>query len=201
MIVAATTMAVVVSAVLLMSPGRTPGHAPAISMDGRPVELDPGTTAVPREQSRAVDDTGAVFEVPSVGLSVPLGAIDETDGEITPPGYRSAYWVRNLGVSVGDARAGTVYVVMHALRGGGTAPGDYLTDVPGGRSTLHAGESVVVSGVRYSVTATTTVTKDELPYDAQVWADVPGRLVVITCLEKPDGSPSTQNMIVFAETT
>jgi hypothetical protein len=57
---------------------------------------------------------------------------------------------------------------------------------------------VTVAGVAYTVTGSTLVDKDRIADDADVWATVPDRLLLITCLEHPDGSPSTQNLVITA---
>lgn len=167
-------------------------------MNGAPVALDPGAVAPPPASSDAVADTGSRLVVPSVGLDVPLGALDAVDGQITPPGFTSAYRVRNVGVPLADADHGTVYVVMHSLRGGGIGPGNYLTDVDTGRATVAQGATVSVAGVDYTVTGWQTVSKTALANDPGVWADAPGRLVLVTCLELPSGAPSVDNMVIVA---
>ncbi|HEX4401972.1 MAG TPA: hypothetical protein VHZ98_11635 [Galbitalea sp.] len=91
--------------------------------------------------------TGVTLNVPSVGLDVPLGALNAVDGEITPPGFTSAYWVRNLAVPASGGAARTVFVVMHSLRGG-VAPGNYLTNV----QTQTSKAIVKVAGIDYTVT-------------------------------------------------
>jgi hypothetical protein len=133
-----------------------------------------------------------------VGLDVPLGSLSEVDGSIVPPGFRSAYRVRNLGVPVTSAKTGTVYVVMHALRNGGMGPGNYLTDIEHQRSRVANGAAVVVDGVRFTVTGSQLILKNRIAHAAAVWKSTPGRLVLITCLEHPDGSPSTDNLVVTA---
>lgn len=171
-----------------------------VDMNGRRVELDPGTVppAAVQRQMDAVDDVGQRFVVPSVRLDVPLGELSSVENTITPPGFTSAYAVRNLGAKVTEPSSGTVFVVTHAIRGGGTAPGNYLFDVKTGASALHPGDVITVAATRYSVTGSEVEAKTELPGDAAVWADTPNRLVVITCLEKPSGAPSTDNLVITA---
>jgi hypothetical protein len=133
-----------------------------------------------------------------VGLDVPLGSLDVVDHVIEPAGFTSAYWVRNLGVAPTDPASGTVFVVMHSLRGGGSAPGNALIDVGNGRARVQSGADLRVDGVDYRVVRTETVGKDDISHDSTIWANTPGRLVVITCLQRPDGRPSTENMVVEA---
>ena len=97
-----------------------------------------------------------------------------------------------------DSADGTVFVVMHSLRNGGEAPGNALIDVENGRARIATGEAIVVDDVAYKVVDTETVDKTQISHDQSVWADTPGRLVVITCLQRPDGAPSTENMVIEA---
>ncbi len=167
-------------------------------LQGAPATLDPGISAPPSALAQPVEDSGGRLIVPSVGLDVPLGALSAVDGQITPPGFTSAYWVRNIGVSVADGAAGTVFVVMHALRDGGRGPGNYLTDVDAGTSTVAAGASIYLDGVEYRAIGWQALRKPLVAASPDIWASVPGRLQLITCLELPDGSPSRDNMIITA---
>jgi hypothetical protein len=172
------------------------GGPTAIDMRGNAVTLDPG--AVPRPAESAEPSIGQRLDVPSVGLDVPLGALSAVDGEITPPGFTSAYWVRNMGVPVSNGGAGTVFVVMHALRNGAIGPGNYLTNVSRGTSRVRDGAAVRVDGVEYRVTGSRLISKSTIASDSAVWAATPDRLLLITCLEHPDGSLSTENLVVTA---
>lgn len=57
--------------------------------------------------------------------------------------------------------------------------------------------------LEYSVQSVFTPSKEDLPYMPEVWGapdeDVDGRLVLVTCLQNPDGSDSTNNFIAVAE--
>lgn len=167
---------------------------------GKPVILAPGVVppAPVVAKMRVNDDVGTRFEVPSVGLDVPLGTLSMVDDNITPPGIDSAYEVRNLGVSPDRAGAGTVFVVMHSLHGGGVGPGNYLIDAARGTTSLARSAAVVVSGVTYKVTGSQAVPLDDLPDRDRVWAAVPNRLVIITCLQTTDGRPATKNLVITA---
>jgi hypothetical protein len=145
----------------------------------------------------AVTATGTRFRVPAVGLDVPLGLLSVVDGQLTPPGFTSVYEVRNLGTSLSEPGSGTVYLVTHSLRGGGRAPGNYLTDVADQKAAVTAGEEIDVGSVRYTVTGTQLITKRSIGAQNALWADTPGRLAVITCLEKPSGAPSTDNLVIY----
>lgn len=170
----------------------------ATDLAGNTVTLDPSETPIPIEQSHASADIGQALVVPSVGLDVPLGALDEVRGEITPPGFTSAYWVRNLGVPVGSGASGTVLVVMHSLRHGGLAPGNYLIDVAAQRSKVPLGASVTVAGSTYTVTGSALYPKSTIASDAALWAATPGRLLLITCLPQTGGGAAVDNLVITA---
>ncbi|QAY63940.1 class F sortase [Xylanimonas allomyrinae] len=167
---------------------------------GSPVRLEEGTEPSEEQvrQMQAVADDGARFEVPQVGLDVPLGALSEVDGQIVPPGFQSAYRVRNRGVPVEEAENGTVFVVMHSLRGRGQAPGDYLADRETGSSRVAPGDTVRVEDRVYAVTSSRLIDKADLPAADEVWTAEPGRLVIVTCMQRPDGAASLQNLVIFA---
>ncbi|WP_052226245.1 class F sortase [Microbacterium mangrovi] len=180
-----------------VSQSSAPRGYTAKDMRGNTVQLDPGATPEPSASARP-DDGGRLI-VASVGLNVPLGSLSAVNGSIVPPGFTSAYWVRNVGVPLSAAKSGTVYVVMHALRNGGMGPGNYLTDIERQRSKVAEGAAVDVDGVKYTVTGSQLIRKNKIAQSASVWKNTPGRLVLITCLEHPDGSPSTDNLVVTAE--
>lgn len=146
-----------------------------------------------------VADIGERFIVPSVGLNVPLGALNEADGTITPPGFTSAYVVRNLGTSLQSADQGTVFVAMHSVRGGGVGPGNYLINVASGTSRVTRGDTILVGSTTYRVTGWSKESKQTVPSDVALWANTPGRLIVLTCLQVPAQTESTDNIIITAE--
>lgn len=171
----------------------------AVDLNGRPVREEGVTpSAETLEAMNAIPDTGERFAVPSVGMEVRLGTLSMADNTITPPGFTSAYLVRNLGVTPAAADTGTVYVVMHSVRGGGLGPGNYLLDVGTGAAAVKAGDAVEVAGRSYSVTGSEAIPKHELPL-APIWQNVPGRLVIITCLQQPSGVASADNLVITAD--
>jgi hypothetical protein len=146
----------------------------------------------------AVPDAGGQFVVKSVGLDVPLGALNAVDGTVEPPGFTSAYRIRNEGVPTEDAAKGTVFVVMHSLRNGGVAPGNALIDVEHQTAKVGRGTKIRVDGVTYAVTGSQAIEKADLSKSSTIWADTPNRLVVITCLQRPQGGPSVDNLVIQA---
>ena len=158
-----------------------------------PHQVLPTTTPTPTLSPTLV--RGERFVVPAVGLNVPVTTMDEMGGEITPPGFTSAYIVANMGVTLEHATQGTVFVVMHSVRGGGTGPGNALINVPTGTATVKPGDTITVGSATYTVTGARTELKTAVPNDSQLWANTPGRLVIITCMHLPSNTESTHNLI------
>jgi hypothetical protein len=196
---AAILAAGLVATVLVLRLTAAPSGA-LTDLNGHQVALDPGDlpgTGYAAQQG-ATDSGHGRFEIPSVGLNVPLGALNEVDGVITPPGFTSVYWVRDRGVAPNDAGHGTVFVVTHSLRDGGRAPGNYLIDVQHAKAAIPDGTTVIVDGVHYTVDGSGPIDKPQLAGDASVWANSPNRLVIITCLQVPANTESVQNMVITA---
>lgn len=189
-----TVLAALVVVSLVNGGGRLDATAPR-DMNGQPVryELD----AAPRPEASATPDGYGRFTAPGVGLDVPLGALDATAGEITPPGFQSAYLVRNVGVTPDRSGMGAVYVVMHSLRNGAVGPGNALIDIDQETARIVAGDELSVDGVTYSVTGAQRISKAALP-SSDIWTAGAGSLVVITCLQRPYGGPSVDNIVITA---
>lgn len=176
-----------------------PSPEPVLTdMRGNAVRYDPGEGGLPVAIASVEPSSPERLVVESVGLDVPLGAVDAVDGRILPPDFTSAFWVRNLGVPLAEGAGGTVFVVMHSLRGGAVGPGNYLIDVEQQTSRVEPGARVVVGDVMYTVTGSELIDKTRISQDPDVWADTPGRLLLITCLQRPDGSASRQNLVIAA---
>ncbi|GAA0423283.1 class F sortase [Leifsonia naganoensis] len=165
-------------------------------MKGNPVVIE--SIAAPKNHAVPQVD-GRTFRVPSEKLSVPLGELDQVDGVIDPPGFASAYVVRNHGATLDNAAEGTVYVVMHSCRGGATCPGNYLIDVATGEASVQSGADVYVAGLHYRVTGSHSVYKPEVSSDIDIWQNTPGKLVLLTCLQVPAQTKSIDNMVITAQ--
>jgi len=165
-------------------------------LNGNPVRYDPD--AIPHPEASATPDGHGRFIAPSVDLDVPLGSLDIVDGDVTPPGFQSAYLIRNYGVTPDRAGLGTVYVVMHSLRNGAVGPGNALIDVDHRKARITIGATLTVDDIDYTVTGTQNVAKTDLP-NSDIWTTGPNELIVITCLQRPEGGPSTDNVVITAK--
>jgi len=200
-----------VLALLLIAGAATTGGIYWYKQAHTPVYLDlQGNKVVPDDNSifnpdyiQAADaqpDLGIRFKVPSVGLDVPLGSVNQVDNVINPPGYTSVYWVKNMGVSLANADQGTVYVVTHSVRAPGEAPGDYMIDQSTTTVTVQNGAEIDVGDRVYKVVSSLTVSKDDLGNQTALWAGTPGMLVLITCMQGGDYLPnghSATNVVII----
>lgn len=195
-LLAVVVLAVAVLSTVWLALTSTAPAGALTDMSGQRVALDPED--LPAKNQDAAPAGNGRFQIPSVGLDVPVGALNDVAGEITPPGFTSVYWVRNRGVPISRADRGTVFLVTHSLRGGGKAPGNFLIDIKNGKAAIPTGTTVVVDGVHYTVDGSGPIGKPQLAGDTAVWANTPNRLVIITCLQVPANTESVDNMIITA---
>lgn len=168
-------------------------------MAGNPVLVEQ-PSAVDQKRVDAVPSmAGMTLRVPSTGLNVPLGELNEVDGVINPPGFASAYLVRNYGARLAGATKGTVFVAMHSCRGGAVCPGNYLINVDAGTASVKPGADVYLAGLHYRVTTWQKVYKPDVQTDGAIWVNAPGRLVLFTCLQVPAQTKSIDNMVITAQ--
>ncbi|SMY03080.1 hypothetical protein BSP239C_03453 [Brevibacterium sp. 239c] len=156
------------------------------------LEEPPDKAEVEDMQIEALDGD---FQVPSVGLDTGLESMTEVNGAINPPGLHNGYVVRNHGTPDHPER-GTTYVAIHSVQGA-ELPGNTLIDVDAGTAAVETGESVTLQDRDYTVTDSYTVSKTDISGDDRVWADEPGRLVILTCLQRASGR-SADNVVIEA---
>ncbi|MDT0276510.1 class F sortase [Blastococcus goldschmidtiae] len=174
--------------------------APATTPVGEPAQ-----PTLPAEGEELPVPTSDVHvTVPAVGLDLPVLPLTPQQGVINPPTLTAAYWIEPYGAPVGDVAQAdnTLYLAAHSTSAG-VYGFDALMDPDGKGSTLAPGDLVEVStpagAVGYEVKRTERYAKGELPAAAEVWEAVPGRLVLITCLQLGGGRASSENLVVFAE--
>lgn len=158
-VVAAAAVIVAVSLILIGLGQPTPVK----DMRGNPVRLSGKPLTSDQMRRMSVKPADKRFIVASVGLNVPLLTLNEVDGLITPLGFTSAYQIRNFGDSLSEASHGTVFVVMHSIRGGGTGPANYLIDVTTGESALRVGATIQVGNLTYLVSGWKAESKNRYP--------------------------------------
>lgn len=200
---------------------RLPVAAP--SPTAPPVSAPPAT-AVPEAIAAVTALAPVVPASPPLGLELvrsnsgesvtfPLGSPMQTNAnnEIIPDGLDAARWVNDpdMGAPGSDAER-TVYIAGHTSprrsavfnplydRASGTSyvlPGDEF------RVATEATAAQGLPPLRYVVEQVLDLPKGVVAEDAksEVWRIVPGRLVIITCFQNPDGTPSKDNFVVIAQ--
>ncbi|WP_064109929.1 class F sortase [Leifsonia xyli] len=195
-------VALILAAVGVMTLVLTP-HGTAegtVDLRGNPVSTDDATLSPEAVAAAAPEPVAGVrFAVPSVGLDVAMEELTATAADIEPPGFTSVYHLRNHGTALDKPEAGTLFLLTHSIRGGGLAPGNALIDVKNQRSAVSIGATISVGADTYRVTGTEVISKPDLAHRSDVWSDTPGRLVLITCLQNPQGTPSQNNLVLTAQ--
>jgi sortase (surface protein transpeptidase) len=164
-----------------------------------PTTESPRTTTPP---AHTTPSSAVHVRVPAVDLDLPVLPLAARRGVIEPPLLTAAYWIEPYGRPVGSAEQAdnTLYLAAHSA-GRGSDGFDPLLDRESG-SRLVAGDQVEVSTpegtVTYTVDRTATYDKAHLAEAADVWAAVPGRLVMITCVSPGGGRAAAENLVVFA---
>lgn len=177
-----------------------------VDMEGREIvqpTLEPNNPDVPdhfpsAEEMNQVSNIGIRFSVPSVGLDVPYGMVDEVDGVIRPTNFTSAFGVRNRGVPYNETNRGTAYVAVHALDDDGNgnlsglAPGNWLIDGVSRQSRLKGGEIIKIGNEEFRVESNTRLGKGLISRDKEIWDDsIKDRLIIISCF------PSSSDNQIF----
>jgi hypothetical protein len=171
---------------------------------GTPVDLEGNAVALGEgdvpdagviAEMDVVADSGLRFTVPALGMDVPMGELSVVRSALTPPGFVQAYRVRNLGVGLDQA------VRRDGVRG------DAL-----GQSRVRPGQLPLRRGERHRPRdgggrddggghrlrgGWLAAHRQDRPADhgQALWTDEPGRVVVITCLQRTQGR-SLQNLVI-----
>jgi len=175
------------------------GASDLVDMEGNIVVPDDPNATSPAFLEAAdmvVDSGGEGFRIPSVGLDIPLGAINEVDGVMNPANFVSAFWIRNRGVSVENASQGTVYIVAHSTRFG-KAPGNLIQSNE--QSLVKEGDTIWVDAAEYRVTGWQTSPQGQIGNIEELWANTPGMLVFVTCVLRNDHATPTDNLIITGQ--
>ncbi len=161
----------------------------AAATSGAPAAEPVQPTLPPEGETLPTPSSDVHVAVPALGLDLPVLPLTPTEGAINPPLLTAAYWIEPYGdpVPAADQADNTLYIAAHA-----TGTGDYgfdpLVDAEAADEGLRPGDVVEVSTpggtVDYTVERTERYGKDELAGAADIWAAVPGRLVLITCFQR-----------------
>jgi hypothetical protein len=133
--------------------------------------------------------------VPAIGLRAQVEPLDAGPDGLSPPRIDRLYWWRARGIP-GPAATDTIFVTGHSVRDP-TVTGvlERLQDVrPGGQIVIQTAEGRST----YTVDRAWTVPRVQIVEDDELFAAVPGRLVLVGCYLRPDGLPQTDNVVVVA---
>lgn len=141
------------------------------------------------------------LQVPRLGMDIPVLPMSmPADRRVNPPSNGFAYWISDYGPA-GAGATNTTYLAAHSWNLG-YAAFNGLMDIQGGTGRAQPGDVVLVTtpgGVtRYTVTKTAGYAKSSLESRDDLWAAVPGRLVLVTCFQLNDAG-ATENYVVYAE--
>lgn len=153
--------------------------------------------AAPAPSESAIQDVVAAeplrLDVPGILWADVGRPIDPVADNFELPNTTQVFRWRERGWPGTDSRD-TVYLLGHTVRKGGGVF-DPLQQVKLGQ------ELVLTTGngtLRYRVDQTKLYPKNEIQRADEVYAEVPGRLLLIGCYLNQDGSRQTQNFVVFA---
>lgn len=178
--------AVVIGALLLAigctSTNSTPPSATGTLLAGNLAATTPATAEV---------GDPVHITVPAVGIDAAVRPIVDNSDEIDPPTDVDAWWWTARGR---PGSTDTVYLAGHTLDDGGGVFAPLGKVAPGAQVQLDT-----TTGARlYQVDATAAYDKSHLDSYDEVWAAVPGRLILVTCLLDAQGRPTHDNLLVYA---
>ncbi|MFB9713859.1 class F sortase [Arthrobacter methylotrophus] len=181
------------------SAGTTDTVPPVVST---PAEAEAAAT---RELERAPAGPGQPVrvQVPRLALDIPvLPMALPADHRVNPPSNGFAYWISDYGPA-GPGATNTTYLAAHSWNLG-YAAFNALMDIQAGAGRVQPGDAVLVTTLEgvthYTVTSTAGYAKSTLESRDDLWAAVPGRLVLLTCFQLNDAG-ATQNYVVYAKRT
>ncbi|GEE00334.1 hypothetical protein nbrc107696_07800 [Gordonia spumicola] len=155
-----------------------------------PARVLSGDTAAKPATVDAPIGTPDHITIPDVGVDANVAPISDTGSEIDPPSNDDAYWWTQRGKPGSND---TVYLAGHTLDNGTGVFAAVQRSKPGEKITIDTS-----AGKRtYRITATAAYAKADLDRYDDVWAAVPGRLILVTC-HLDNGAPTNDNFLVFA---
>lgn len=140
--------------------------------------------------------------VPAVGLSVNVGQMSVPAGAaVDPPTMGSAYWLSNYGQAGASTR--TAYIAGHTCRGACSAAFSPFLNITNSTYRVHKGDKVIVTTPSatydYTVTDVELYQKTTIKSESELWKNIPGRLVLVTCFQYYGGTSSQQNLVVYTQ--
>lgn len=199
----------VIELVVSVEPFEIPPPPAEVEEDGELVDASTRERAYPEFAGR--------FLMPRLGVdvelrSMPIGTeyVEHTfeNGEIVfvpvnvvrPPTFQHAYLVDEPEFGTPTSTEGTAYVALHSAMGRDAA-GNPLTNPYNQETLVEPGDIFIVDGVEYEVASSQLIPKPELRQRDEVWTPEAGKLVILTCLQNPDFTPASKNVLTVAYRT
>lgn len=137
------------------------------------------------------------ISIAEIGYEADVSQMTTDNGVVDPPTKELTYRVTDRGSQPGEDADNTVYLVCHsASRSDAPCNTVYRNAAVGQtiRLTTKTGQ------LTYRIESIETLSKDgEFENSEKVRSKVPGRLVLITCLQRGIGRSSVENFVVFAQ--
>lgn len=204
-LVVAAIFAVVVNSLLPQSSSQpsaaaaeqgAPAPAPPPPASPPAAAASPAALVPPPVRIRQAEPTR--ITIPAIGYDAAVRQMStDANGDVNPPTLQETYRITDRGVAPGTDAANTTYFACHSYKKG--APPCNLVF-----QRAQPGQHVLVTTpegtLDYLIQATRLFSKNgEFKNSAEVRAVVPGRLVLVTCLQLNGGQASKDNFVVFAQ--
>lgn len=184
--------------------GRPTIVAEASGENGVPMEpASPSPTVAPQPVPTPAQPAVSVvpaappvrLEIQAIGLTTTVEPLSPEATGLTPPRVDRAYWWRERG-QAGTNSQDTVYLIGHSVRDPAVSGAfERLQElVPGGEVVVTTSEGVLT----YMIHTVASYPKGAIVDADEVYASVPGRLVLVGCVLREDGAPQTDNVVVTA---
>lgn len=147
-----------------------------------------------------VNDSSGRLQVSNL-VDAPLGAMSPSvENLVNPPNGTDAFVVEGDGYGTpGNTEGLTTVVAMHSGSLRSEAVGNALFDRDARSPLVAVGDSVSIDGRELLVSRVEIVDKPRLATSEWIWENSSGRVVLITCLQRPTGEGrSTQNLVIEA---
>jgi len=160
----------------------------------------PGDASTANQSTTPIQPVDWTLRIDALGIAAPIDGMKANNGVVDPPTHDAAYWLSEYGAPSVNA-TNTVYLVGHSWSKG-PAVFNSFTDAQSQQSKVPVGTTIVVAAggrpLTYVVDATARYAKSQLTTTKDVWAIVPGRLVLITCFLYEGVARSPDNFVVYA---
>lgn len=180
------------------------------------VTVETPSTSVPSESTKSVEASPQATQpespsarptvkmsepthisIAEIGYEADVSQMTTDNGVVDPPTKELTYRVTDRGSQPGEDADNTVYLVCHSASRSDVPCNTVYRNAAVGQTIRLTTEA---SQLTYRIESIETLSKDgEFENSEKVWSKVPGRLVLITCLQRGLGRSSVENFVVFAQ--